>query len=443
MPIKPPALNFDSLGLMRVMSSLSRRSSVDDTDIGVSFTRLTDIELEYQFRNSTLIQKIIKKYPMEAKSIGYQLINSTGVVIEESNEILLEAFKEASIFSRLYSRCFLYLDFDDPNDEKPVKKESMLTGFKIYFDLYLEGDFFINNKEKIHRDRIIEFIGVKSYSKTALNEDYNYADSVLQGLNKSMTDYVDNNENAKFIIKNLSYLTVGIDNLGNMSKSDEGRSMIFDRLITLNMNRSINKTIAYDKKSEIIGFVSQTISGINDVINQLKEIFVSETDYPVEELFEQAPSQKLGSGVQNQLIARYLWARRCRNWTINNWMQYYTTYFSRTKDMNGIKINIPFIVDLTEEERANVENIGADRIKKLIDAGVIDVEEARTGYLGNKYTLNIKLKDAPPTQSMSFTQEPDTPTSSQQDSIPDNMFWDALATITEQDLDQIGEELVK
>lgn len=436
-------LQLDSAGLFQVLSMLNKKSMGDDIsplDDDV-FHRLTDFELEILFRNSTLIQKIIKKYPTEAKAIGYELHDTQGNILQKNNETLLEAIKEASIFSRLYSKCFLYLQLSDSLlDSRPVKKGAIITGYEIYFDLIRDGDFFTIDDKKIHYQRIIEFVGTRTYVKNLRDStNINYADSVLQGVFKSLQDYVENNDNAKRILQNLSYLTIGIDNLGNMSRSDEGKTMIYDRLTTLNLNRNINRTIAYDKKSEEMNFISQTLSGVREIIESIKEIFISETDYPLEELFEQAPSQKLGSGVQNQLIARYLWARRCRNWAINNWMPYYKIYFDRTLDMSQITINIPFIVDLTDEERANIENIAADRTTKLVNAGVISVEEARTGYKTDSFTLNIELNKniTEPVLSIPASTQDDA------DVIPDDSYWDNLANVTTEYLDNIAEKILQ
>lgn len=456
--------NFDSSGLMKIMSMFQNRKNIDDTNGNIEFRKLTDIEINYIFRNSTLMQRIVKKYPMEGKTIGYQLIDSKGNNITDIDEydLLLEAFKEASIYSRLYSKCYLYIDYNDSlNDESPIKIGSKIQSFKIYFDLYKEGDFYKLNNESIYHTRIIPFVSNKTYMKDIndINDD-NYADSIIQGIYNAYNDYQETNINAKFILRNLSYLSVGIDNLGAMSKSEEGRGMIFDRLFTLNMTRSINRVLAFDKKTEAISFISQTLSGVKEIIEELKEILVSESDYPIEEIFDQSPKQKLGSGVQNQLIARYLWARRTRLWVINNWMLYYKHYFNNTRNMQNIKIDIPFKVDLTMEEKANIEEIASKRNKNLIDAGVVVPEETRIGYKGDEFSLNIELDDSiyEKTKSnknskkealglSSLIQTPVTQNIKEEnknniDAIPDDSFWDMLSSVTASDIDEIAKEIL-
>ena len=392
----PASIQTDSFGLASVLSKFSRVKS--NTDAGGGSTRLTDSEIENIFRSSNLVQKIIKKYPFEAKAIGYQLEDEKGRIVEYNDEQLLLAFQEASIYSRLYGRAFLYLNLDDRADDLPVRIGAKLQGWTVYFDIAREGDYYLVNDgyivNKIHFHRIIEFIGARTYAKFAKKSDDTYCESVLQGIVNSLDDYLQSNKDAKHILSNLSYLSIGIDNLGNMTRTDEGKKSIFERLTTLNLNRSINRALAFDKKSETIGFITQSTLVVPEIIGEIEQFFVAETDYPYEELFEQSIQTRFGSsGIQNQLIARYLWARRCRNWVINNWLPYYTTYFNRVRKMQGIKINIPFIVDLTQLEQVEIERMASERTKNLIDAGVITRDEARGGYRGSKFTLNLELTD--------------------------------------------------
>jgi len=440
--------NLDSSGLMRILSLFRDKNQNADISGDARFHRLNDIELENLFRTSNLIKKIIRKYPEESKSVGYQIVNGDGKVIEENNEIILEAVKEASIFSRLYGKCYLKLLFND-NEIRPLKRGSDVIGFEIHFNIVKEGDFYIIDDEPVHHERVITFIGIRSYAKMAKPDDDDYADSAIQGMYNSFQDFMDNNASAKHLLQNLSYLSIGIDNLGSMTMSNEGQEKVFGRLTALNLNRNITRTVAYDKRTEELNFISQTISGVKEIIDEMKQIFVAESEYPAEEIFEESPTQKLGSGIQNQLVSRYLWARRVRNWVINNWLEYYKTIFERIRNMEGLKIEIPFIVDLTDDEKAEIQNKGATRTKTLIEAGVITPEEARTGYKDDKFTLNIELDEAAFAEmkkqkleeSQAALQKPSPALTEDADIIPDDKFWDSLATVTFNDLDDIAYEI--
>lgn len=435
-------LNLDSAGMSNVMSMLNRISGDIYQD---GLTRLSDAEIESNFRNSHLIQKIIKTYPEESAAIAYEITNESGEEIIKPEPVLVEAVKEAMIYARLYSKCFIELDFEQYTIEPPPL-EIPLKRFIIHHDLVKEGDFYVGGGERIYCNRVIEVVGNRTYAKHAKKDDVNYSDSLLQGLYQSLRDYFESNQNAKHILKNLSYLTVGIDNLGNLAMSNEGQNKIFGRLQSLNLHRNITRLLAYDKRSEQINFISQTMSGVKDVIAEIKEIFVSETDYPHEILFEIGAKQSMGTGVQNQLVTRYLWARRVRKWSLNNVKKYYEDYYIRVKNYPQGNIRIPFGLDMTELEKAELEQKAADRTQKLISSGVISANEARTGYTGDEFRLNIELDDTE-FRSRAFNEN-DSPVSKEEQqedasAIPDYMFWDAISTISDEELQKLGEEMLK
>lgn len=450
--------NLDSTGLMQIMLMLANKSGrLAGEDESVFGSKLTDVQISEIYENNKLIQKIVNKYPQEFKTLGYEIKNQNGKLIEKDDDNLLNAFKDALIASRLYGRCFLKLEFDDFNDDRALRRGSKLLGHSIHYDLYQIGDYFNIESEPIHFSRIIEFIGEQTYRKYVKKNDPNYCQSVIQSLYISFRNYIDNNNSAKYLLNNLAYLTIGIENLGNMQISDEGKKIVFDRLTTLNINRSIGRLLAYDKSKEAIGFINQSIAGVNDLIEQTKTILASETDYPVSEIFETGQSQALGSGIQNQLVARYLWARRVRNWTINNVVPYLKTYFDRTRDMTNLAIWIPFVVDLTDEEKADIEKKAADRSKVLIDSGIVTPDEARSNYRGDMFTLDIILDEksyeadkAALSASEELKQERElkdqqnTPASNTDaDVIPDDLYWDELANISSVDLEILSRNTIK
>jgi hypothetical protein len=232
---------------------------------------------------------------------------------------------------------------------------------------------------------------------------------------------------------------MGLDNLAATSKSDEGRNYIFERLTSVNVNRNVSRILTYDKTKESISFISQSISGIKDVISEIKQIFISVSDYPYNQIFEEISGSQLGSGTAIQLIERMLWLEKIIDWINQNWLKHYTKLFKLIYG-DSVKVEIPFKIGLTALEKAELENIGADRIKKLIDSGVITVDEARTGYKDDEYTLNIVLSKIPPDNEIS----PSESTQNQIDSVEvDDTFWDNLANTSQSDIDDIAESVLK
>lgn len=397
-PKIPEDLNNDA-GLASVLSMLSTMSRVHNDESCESIKspkRLSHSELNNLFRSSKLIRKIVCLYPEKAESTGYEIKDKKGNIINTSDPIIVEAFKEASIFSRLYGKSLLIFDFKS-KDKSPLKYGEEILDYKISTTLRKEGEFFHlsgNETTKIHESKALIFLGEKNYIENSNINDDNYSDSIIQGIYESFMDYLSCNRHSQYLLENLSYLVVGIDRLADKSRTTLGSNEVFDRLRNLNENRRINRVIAHDKIGETVSFISQTLSGVQDIIASAKEYFLAETQYPSNIIFEESGNNGLSSGMQNQLAGRFLWQKTVCEWTKNHWQKNYITFFSRLiQNFDQYQLSIPFKMDLNLMEQADFENKSAERIQKLINSSVISPVEARFGYSGKEFSLNINLDD--------------------------------------------------
>lgn len=448
--------NLDNVGdnLSRIYSLLKKtyaqtKGEVSDYDIP-DVSRLSDSDLNNLFRQDFLIQKLVSRYPKKSKALGYYVQDEKGKTINENDEFILDAFTDASICGRLYGKAYLILGKDVTS---PLRKGEVFDEFQILYNLKLKGDFYFKDEDtRFHKSRVYVFIGYKTYHKDVTENDDLYSDSILQSVYYSFVDYSGSVQIAKLILANLSYLTMGIDNLSGITKTKEGQETVYDRLASVNENRNVSRILAYDKLKEDLSFISQSSTGVHDVIDTLKDAFVAKSDYTYSDLFEETPRQNIGSGVANQLIARMLTANRLKNWVEENWLKNYEKLF-RILINENVKVKIPFKVELTYLEQAELEKMGADRVKVLIESGIITNLEARTGYKDNEYTLNLELSETPPKDlkvssddSGEANNKPPTPEAKNVDNIDfesvNNQFWDNLAIITQNDLDELARSLV-
>jgi hypothetical protein len=122
------------------------------------------------------------------------------------------------------------------------------------------------------------------------------------------------------------------------------------------------------------------------------------------------------------------------------------------------QVKIPFEVHMTELEKADVQEKGANRAATLKNAGIINEFEARTGYLTDEYTLNIVLDEnfEPPTleatpesktEDNSQTQQKKTETSNKDsennDAYPKDEFWESESEVTFEDIIKVAKDVVK
>lgn len=430
-----------SLGenLADLFSGLNQSSN--HSSLGSSFESLTDEEIDNLFRNDKLIKKIICKYPNSAKSLGYELKDLSGEIIDSNDSLVLKAFDEASIMARKYGKA--YLVFSDGNSQNlQLTKSSKLESYKVLFNLKTEGNFYIFNEEKIHKSKVYIFLGERTYLKNTDIDKDNYSDSILQSIKRAFDCFFNSHEVGYYILCNLSYLIMGIQDLKNQSMTEEGRSKVRDRLNSVNVNRDITRIITHDAIGEKVSFISQSMSGATDMIDTITNLLLTYSDYPQDQLLEHTPKQNMGSGIANQLIARMLWAKRLKTWVEENWLDNYKKLFSILKGEN-IKVHIPFKVEMNIAEQAEVEDKAASRLEKLIRNKIISINEARTSYKSSEFTLNIVLDE-------NFNQEPQsaisTPESEQNepntDSTINDQFWDNLANLSESDLIEVAESVL-
>jgi hypothetical protein len=451
----PPALvtNTDAATLFDMLQQMNRMNTLDDSsDDSQIFSRLSERESSNLYRGSGLIRKLIHKYPDESNNIGYRVKDGKGNIVDENNPILLNAVYDALIFSRIYSRCYIYLDFDS-NDLQPIKKDEQLSGYKIYHDIFKTGDYYDVGTFKVHYTRIIDVVCNRSYDKFILTtDDINYCDSFIQQFYNSFMNYKKNNLYVNYILENISYLTLGIENLNNLQKSETQKQTLWSKLFDFNINRKINRLLTYDKRTEELNFVSQTFSGVNEAIDISKEFLLAECDYPSDVIFETSSGgNKLGSGVQNQLVARYLWQKRATVWTIKNVLPYYRIFYHRVRKGEKLVVEIPFEVEMTDDEKADFELKGSERTKNLIETGVISNIEARTGYREGEYTLNIELKDDNllDVQSLDKDEQDEkntqSPASENKDAenIPSDEFFNDMSIIDSDYLTNLGDEILE
>lgn len=326
--------------------------------------------------------------------------------------------------------------------------------------MYDRRDFWEKENQIYHKDRVILFHGLKNFINLDYvfqNEDISiFYDSVLDSLAASLYDNFMSKSFAKYILENLSYLLVGMTGLSAKvaSNSPDGKNALQERMNKINAQKNVSRIFAYDLNNEDIKFITQTLSGVKELIGEFKDSVAADSGIPYEKLFEAGNnSSMVSSGMQNQLVARFLWSEKKHEWAKENWLPKYKELFSKLKKVDDSShVKIPFGMQLTDLEKAELQNLGADRIKKLIDSGVISANEARTGYRYDEYSLNISLEENPILENKSssiadnFTQTENKITN---EDVADffksisNEDWDEIADINFEDLEKVADELVK
>lgn len=441
-----PAFNIDGFGervsdLFGILSGRIHQHGNDNTAVSLDTGRLPNNVLCILYRDP-LIAKFVDKYPNEAKNNGYEVINNQGEIVEKNNSMILTILEDASIFSRIYGRCYLALQYDNDNDT-PAPINGEVKGYEMSYLAERLGDFFTINNERYHNSKVYHVICKKTFNLYDIDiDDEHYQIGVIQQLYENINTYVSSVRVGKYILQNLSYLLLGVKNLSAKTKSEDGLKEVLNRLLSINQNRNVSRSIAYDKENEQLSYISQTVSGYSDMIADIKSLLLAGSDYPYDQIFEdRSGGNNLGSGVNNQLIARMNWGERKKSWSENNWLPILNNIY-RIKFGDSVRVEIPYKVSLTRLEQAELEKMASERNKNLIEAGIVSPQELRSGWAGSEFSLNIILNDEIYDSNVNNTTDneilPDNSAidNPQADAALTDQEWETLSTVTDKDINR-------
>ncbi len=447
-------LQVDSFGdrlinLFGIFNKALNKTGADDEVATLSsYHRLNHNELCNLYNKDPLIAKFVDKFPEEAEKNGYVIYNQQGEVIEHDNTLVLEMLKEALIYSRIYGRCYLAMEFESEN-KAPIMPNDTLKNYTLNYYAEHEHDddpFYVIENVEYNKTKVYHIIHKKTYMWNVTKHEEQYQIGLIQKIADIVDTYVSSVKVGKYILQNLSYLLMGIKGLSAKSKTDGGFQEILARLVSVGRNRNISRAVAYDMENEQLSFISQTLTGVESVINPIKTLLLACDEYPGDQIFEDIVirGNPATVGTNNQLINRMLWGEKKKNWSETHFLPvlkqiYYAIYG------DGLKIEIPFKVSLTRLEWAQVEKLASERSKNLKDSGIVSPEELRTGYEGDEFTLNITLDDATFKKFVSIASESDgvdklprdrDGEEINKDGVIIDEAWDRMSVVTPNDINR-------
>lgn len=433
----------DSKALAQLLNAMANLGGNSHFLTG-SIVTLSDVEYNNMFRKSNLIRKIISMLPYEASNAGYTVKKSSGEVLSEKNILIANAFCEAAIHARLYGKSYLVLQTSQ-DDDKPLKPNDIVISNIIYRSLELSGDFYIDKQgDKIsHVTKTFLFFGNRSFIGCDV-DNKNYADSILMGLISTLNDFLSSTKYSTKILQNLSNLTIGMKNLGMKLRSTTGKQEINDRLTSFDMNRAIDTSIAYDLDNENVDYITQTLSGIPDILSEMKNLFIASTEYTSDKLFPSQQSSGISSGLQNQLIVRFEWATQVKEWAESNYLENLYKLYKTISNID-ITISIPLPLELTDMEKMELEVDASNRNKNLIELQIITAKEARKAYERESFSIDIVLDNEAPKVDIGKSISNDSKVSLLNTDIEkvNDDLWLALSRITMKDIDRIALEVIE
>lgn len=452
---KTGGFRFDSSGIMRVLGGLKNTQTglgtARDKAATVTITpteRLSVEECQILCRDNGLLDTMVICYPEDAGKTWanlslaeksqtfdaeglwkYLMISDKVGGINNDCRNLKDYFVKASTLARRFGDCYLILAVaDGQNQDQPINWESIesFVGVGISRQVSIEGDLYRIGDVLWHPDRVLRFCGSKLYDTNGeLMPD---SDSILQNVFTAYSRWEMGNIAGASMLADYNFLLIGIKGLGQALRDDVVKSnsmgfqALLSRLLSVDMNRSVARSVAHDLDNEKIEMVNRTWAGAKDILESLEKALSASTDIPRWRMFNEMTGGGLSNNINTAHLAKADWHDRVNSYKEKNWrspLEYILKIAMSAKDSptGGVivdaSVNFPPGSYTSDLEKIQVEQQAANRSKTLINAGIITAEEARGCYSDNEFTPNITLiqSAAPvPQQENSLEKEVDSST---------------------------------
>lgn len=432
---KTEGFRFDSSGIMRVLGGI--RSS--QTGLGTARDKAASIEIaptqtlspeecQNLCRDSGLLNTIVECYPTDAGKSWASISLSeqsntfdadalfkymslkdrlTETAINDDCKSLKDYFVKVSAFARRYGDAYLLLGIADGQEQdQPIDWESIesFVGVKICRGVSIEGNLYKINNVFWHPDRVIRFCGIPLYDL-----DGNLmpaSDSVLQSIFTAYSRWEMGNVSGASMLADYNFLLIGIKGLGLKLQSDVttggslGFQSLLSRLLSVDMNKSVARSVAHDLDNEKIEMVNRTWAGAKEIMESLERAFTAATNIPSWRMFNEMTGGGLSNTVNTAHLAKADWHDRVNTYKENTWrapLEYILKISMYAKDsptkgqVIDAAVTFPVGSYTSDLEKIQIENAAAIRSKTLIDSGIISPEEARGCYKNNEFTPDITL----------------------------------------------------
>lgn len=434
---KTEGFRFDSSGIMRVLGGLrnsqtglgTARDKAASVEIAPTQT-LTPDECSSLCRDNGLLNTIIECYPSDAgKSwatielaqqaegfnaqslFEYMSLKNRNIETDINDDCknLRDYFVKVSTIARRYGDAYLLLGIADGNaQDQPVNWDSIesFVGVKICGYATIEDNLYKINNVLWHPDRVLRFCGVPLYDRDG--KLMPASDSVLQSILTAYSRWEMGNVSGASMLADYNFLLIGIKGLGVKLQSDVntggilGYQSLLSRLLSVDMNKSIARSVAHDLDNEKIEMVSRTWMGAKDIMESLERAFTATTNVPSWRMFNEITRGGLSNNINTAHLAKADWHDRVNSYKENHWrspLEHILKIAVHAKDSPtkgkardiDAKVTFPVGSFTSELEKIQIEKAAADRSKVLIDSGIISPEEARGCYASNEFTSNITL----------------------------------------------------
>lgn len=402
---------------------------------------LTKAELErlYKIR---IIQRVCDAIPESAILKGWEvtlgkkadpkILADIGNYQERLS--LADKFKRAQIQANLYGGAVIILVIDDgrpasePVNEKSIKSVKALyvrDRYKVrpvtgeaaeiddpdHYEYMLSSDRELSKLKvlfpekakpgtlygyRIHKDRILRFDGVE-YPPDMMERNEGWGGSLIEAIWEDYRDYKTSIKSVATMVNDFSLFIYSIRNLDKIIKAND-EELLKQRIKFMQLMTSVFGGVAIDAEGEKIEYASRNFSGIDSIIDKLRDAFIGSSQIPHDKLFGESPS---GLGATGESEEKN-WSHTVESFQVSRWARplrrsiryMFLAQDSPTKAKEPPDWGIKFhsLQQESAQDKAAVRSTQSQTDNTYVTAGILLPEEIRNSrFGGSEYSVETQL----------------------------------------------------
>jgi len=360
-----------------------------DKSVGSKFfdMKLTDRELEDAYSSDWLVAKVCNLPPFDMTR-EWRTMNGS----MDANQLqkwhamecklnLRAKFKEAMTWGRVYGGAGIVISVDDGHKHEPwlpldinnIKQNSLsflIVTDKQYLHVgNIDNDPFSENygypdtyrmapsSVEIHHTRIVRFEGLALPLQARRRNRY-WGKSIVEALYSALLRAAEVQESIGTLIHESTVDIIRIPDLMQMLSNAETEAQLVKRFGVAKMQKSVNRMLLMDKEEEYEQ-VSQTFTGLTDIIEKYLSIVGGAADIPITRLLGSSPAGMNSTGdsdIRNyydMLSARQEVDLRPKLEYLDNII--YRSLFGSEPEHNSLTFEFNPLWQMSEQEKADLQ----------------------------------------------------------------------------------------
>jgi phage-related protein (TIGR01555 family) len=321
-----------------------------------------------------------------------QMIVNDGAESDQPlNEDRIQSFEGLRVWTRWQVRPTKF--YSDADDLLTFGKPELYT---VHRSDHPRSDGILQNTI-IHESRFLRFDGAKTSPRRRRRQE-GWSDSIYARLESVIRDYSTAHEGVAHMLQDWGQFVYKMKGLADMLAQEGGDKVILDRVMTIDMARSIVRAILLDADNEDAQRMGTPMSGLDGVLDRLAQRLAQAAEVPLTLLLGQSPAGLNATGESDirffydQISAKQELILRPAFETLIRILFKSADGPTRGKEPDGWRITFNPLWQLTEEQQAGTRKTQAETDQIYITNGVITEDEvAFSRFGGDRYSSDTML----------------------------------------------------